>query len=83
MAWVLNEETGFVEQVLTAREVLERRVVSWLNDNRLQGSNRYFNTDLGTLHIYWDHYGWRYQWIDIEPLPDDLPEWLGRYRIEE
>ena len=82
MAWVLNEKTGFMEQVLTARELLERRVVSWLNDNQLQGSNSYFNTGLGTLHIYWDRHGWECRWIEIEPLPDDLPEWPGRYRIE-
>ena len=83
MTWVLNEKTGFMEQVLTRREVIERQVVSWFNDNGLQGDNRYFSTEeLGTLHIYWDRHGWEYRWIEIEPLPDDLPEWLGRYRVE-
>ena len=83
MHWELNDQTGMMEQVLTKRDLMERRIVQWMNEQDLFGWNKYFSTPLGVLHIWWEGSRWEYVWVEVEDLPGDLPEWKGKYRTEE
>jgi hypothetical protein len=48
------------------------KVMTWLNDHELWGSNLYFDTQLGLLHIWWGHHQWEYEYPKISPLPEEL-----------
>ena len=80
---VLNESTGMLEQHLTPRDLMERRVMSWLNDNK-NSPYRYFDCgELGTLYMSWWNAHWVPKWIEVVPVPDDLPEWPGHYILDD
>jgi len=81
-SWILNESTGMMEQHLTHRDLMERRIMSYLNDHSYP--YRYFDCgELGTIHFYVDKLRWHAEWVEVAPVPDDLPEWPGQYILDE
>ena len=83
LGYRLNEETGEVENVITAREKIVRRLMNFLNGRNLFGYGGYFQTDFGILHLYMGRHGWEYKWIELLSLPSgfdpNTPDHMDKY----
>jgi len=51
-------------------------VMEHLNSKKDYSEHLYDYGELGLLHIYWDYGKWRYNWLTIDPRPDQISDFV-------
>lgn len=57
------------------------KAMEYLNLNSRYSEHLYDCKELGLLQIYWGRGGWEYVWLKVDPLPEDISDFIEECRL--